>query len=118
MMEVLLGTSKQTALNPYPTVPPPSDPKVKSELVTSDPQWLVIEKVANLGSADVFSRDFLLQDHGNWTERVKDARQMLVLYERDPGEGDRFRGVIKFKDKDGKDAFWEVRDLRVTVADK
>lgn len=114
-MEVLLSTNgADKNLQPYPLVLPGTAGQPSSGRITSEPQWLSMPVTRSEKGTDTFFREYITDSIDDVRSRVTNAKKMLVIYERDPGRGDKFRGIITFSADQGNGAFWDERDINQT----
>jgi hypothetical protein len=116
-MKVFLGKS-QVASNPYPIVLPPAGGSDLSGAVLPQPQWLSLMKAGTQGGTDVFRCEFKVLNKEELLERFNAAKKMVLVFERDPGDGDSFRGLITFtrEENSTQEGFWDIRDFSVVPA--
>lgn len=115
-MAVLLGKhSESKKLNTYTVVEAPTDADSKIQLTQTSPQWFVIKKPATEtpGGSDEFVLNFGYSDKETWAQRLKTADKMIVLIERDPGQGDDFRGIVSFKNEQNVSTFWHEQPISI-----
>lgn len=104
------------ALNKYGIVMPPANPSQKTTLGAAEPQWLVIEPIdRNVPPKGTvrYQRRFKLSSEDAWTKRLSKARELILMFERDPGRGDRFKLFVE----DADSGYWQVDEMRISVKD-